>query len=315
MASKRLRTVLVGIAEPHARSQPALERAAELAQAFRAELIVFHSAYDSQLSGGRLLEVKRLAQARGKLVAERRGALERLCERLERRDIRTRCVVVWEEPAYAALIRAAIRDNVDFIVVGVHRFSERRAMLKQNDWELMRYSSRPVLIVRKASRRAGAVVAALDPTHANDKPAALDVEIAKNAVLLAAGLNTELHVAHCIPDSAYPLGPITAKDRHRMKSIRQKEVRTVLHKAGADVHEIHLVDGLVEVALPKLLRSLNAGTLVLGALSRRWLKGFIIGNTAERLIDDTDCDLLIVKPPGFKTRLPRARKEPIELPR
>lgn len=317
MASKRVRTILVGIALPQERSQPALARAAELAQAFRAELIVFHAAYDSQLSGGRFFDAKRLAQARGKVIAARRSALEKMCERLEQRGIRTRCTVVWEDPAYAAVIRAAIRDNADLIVIGAHRYApSRMPMLRQNDWELMRYSSRPLLIVRRPpSRRAGAVVVALDPTHARDKPAALDTELAKQAVLLAAGSNAELHAAHCIPDSAYPLGPITAKDRRNMKTAMQEKVRAVLDKAGADVREIHLLDGLVEMALPKLLRSLNAGTLVLGALSRRWLKGFVVGNTAERLIHATQCDLLIVKPPGFKTQLPRARKEAFELPR
>jgi universal stress protein E len=94
----------------------------------------------------------------------------------------------------------------------------------------------------------------------------------------------------------------------------QVRIRALLDKARVDAGKVHLVDGLVEDALPELLTKLAARTLVLGALSRRWLQGFVIGNTAERLIHETTCDLLIVKPPGFKARAPRARKEPIELP-
>jgi universal stress protein E len=316
MATKKIRTILVGVLSPEERSQPAVERAAALAAAFRAELILFHSAFEPAISGRSFFDSRKLATLRGAVVATRRAMLEKLCAQLQARGITARCAVVWEEPPYAAVIRAAIRDNADLVVVGAHRpRASRVPVLRQNDWELMRYCSRPVLIVRQPHKRSGVVVAALDPSHANDKPAALDVELARAGALLAAGLNTELHVAHCIPDSAYPLGHITPKDRLRMKRDRQARVAGVLQKARVDARKTHMLDGLVEVALPGLLRKVNAQLLVLGALSRRWLKGFVVGNTAERLIHETTCDLLIVKPAGFKTRLPRARREPIVMPK
>ena len=99
-----------------------------------------------------------------------------------------------------------------------------------------------------------------------------------------------------------------------MKRELRARIVAVLDKAAVDAAEIHLVDGLAERALPALVPELGASTLVLGALSRRWLTGFVVGNTAERIVHETTCDLLIVKPPGFKTRTLRARKEPIELP-
>jgi hypothetical protein len=41
----------------------------------------------------------------------------------------------------------------------------------------------------------------------------------------------------------------------------------------------------------------------MGALSRSGLKGFFIGNTAERLLDELPCDLLVVKQPGFASKV------------
>mgnify|MGYP001074606093 FL=1 len=316
MATRKIRTILVGVLAPEERSQPAVERAAKLAAAFRAELILFHAALEPAISGRSLFDSRRLAALRGAVVATRRAMLEKLCAQLQARGITARCAVVWEDPPYAAVIRAAIRDNADLVVIGAHRpRASRLPILRQNDWELMRYCSRPLLIVRQPVKRSGAVVAAVDPSHANDKPAALDVELAKAGAVLAAGLNTELHVAHCIPDSAFPLGHITPKDRLRMKRERQARVEEVLEKARVDARKVHMLDGLVEVALPVLLRKVHAQALVLGALSRRWLQGFVVGNTAERLIHETTCDLLIVKPAGFKTRLPRARRESIVMPK
>ena len=315
MSSNKIRSILVGVASPEDRSQPAIERAAQMALAYRAEVILFHSAFESYLSGRPFFDSARLVKSRGELVAARQALLEKWCAQLARRGVTARCAVVWEEPPYAAVLRAAIRDDVDMVVVGAHRSrANRTPVLKQNDWELMRYSSRPLLIVRKPQQAAGPVVVALDPSHANDKPASLDVELARSAVTLAAGLNTELHVAHCIPDSEFPLGPITAKARQRKKKEMHGRIRVLLDKAAVDARKVHLIEGLPEAALPKLLSTLGAQALVLGALSRRWLEGFVVGNTAERLIHESNCDLLIVKPPGFKARLPRARKESIEMP-
>ena len=316
MAANKIRTILVGIAEPEERLQPAVERAAALALALRAELILFHAAFEPYLSGRPFFDSARLAKSRGELVAARLALLQKRCKQLQGRGIVARCAVVWEEPAYAAVLRAAIRDDADLIVIGTHRpRANRTPILKQNDWELMRYASRPLLIVRgTGSKRSGPVVAALDPSHVNDKPAALDAELAKGAHMLAAGLNAEVHAVHCIANSAYPLGPITVKQRHAAKREARERLDAILARAGVDARKIHVLDGLVEEVLPELLEKIHAHTLVLGALSRRWLQGFVFGNTAERLIYETSCDLLIVKPPGFKAKLPRIRRQPIEMP-
>jgi universal stress protein E len=45
----------------------------------------------------------------------------------------------------------------------------------------------------------------------------------------------------------------------------------------------------------------------MGAVSRSGLQRLFIGHTAERLIDQLNCDVLIVKPRGFKSPI---RKRP-----
>jgi hypothetical protein len=34
----------------------------------------------------------------------------------------------------------------------------------------------------------------------------------------------------------------------------------------------------------------------------------LIGNTAERILDDLTCDILVVKPANFRVRIPRAAR-------
>jgi universal stress protein E len=46
----------------------------------------------------------------------------------------------------------------------------------------------------------------------------------------------------------------------------------------------------------------------MGAVSRSGLKRLFIGNTAERTLDRLDCDVLVVKPQEFVSRVaPKSR--------
>jgi universal stress protein E len=53
---------------------------------------------------------------------------------------------------------------------------------------------------------------------------------------------------------------------------------------------------------------LHSDLVVMGAVSRSGLKRLFIGNTAEQLLDRLPCDLLVVKPTGFKSGVLRPRR-------
>jgi universal stress protein E len=65
----------------------------------------------------------------------------------------------------------------------------------------------------------------------------------------------------------------------------------------------HLINEHPISGLPRLARKIGCDVLVMGAVSRSGLKRIFIGNTAERILDELDCDVLVVKPPGFTSRL------------
>jgi hypothetical protein len=46
----------------------------------------------------------------------------------------------------------------------------------------------------------------------------------------------------------------------------------------------------------------------MGALARSGLKGLLIGNTAERVLGQLPSDLLVIKPSGFRGKVPRRRR-------
>lgn len=51
--------------------------------------------------------------------------------------------------------------------------------------------------------------------------------------------------------------------------------------------------------LPSQVRTLKADVLVMGTVAHTGVPGFIIGNTAEDILNSVDCSVITVKPPGY----------------
>lgn len=68
-------------------------------------------------------------------------------------------------------------------------------LLQLTDWELLRTSPVPVLLVKSAAHyKRPAVLAAVDPLHALSKPATLDREILSIATRISRAMGGSLHV-------------------------------------------------------------------------------------------------------------------------
>jgi hypothetical protein len=50
----------------------------------------------------------------------------------------------------------------------------------------------------------------------------------------------------------------------------------------------------------------GSAIVVMGAISRSGYKRLLIGNTAERILDDLTCDILVIKPANFRSGVSRA---------
>ena len=78
---------------------------------------------------------------------------------------------------------------------------------------------------------------------------------------------------------------------------------------------VHLRMGAAAEEVPAVAEEVDAGVVVMGVVSRSGLKRLFIGSTAERVIDHLKCDVLVLKPEGFKTPVPkRPGYRPVVLP-
>ena len=293
----KFRVILIGIRDLRARRSTALEKAAKLAAASGARLELFHDLatpiYIDTIAGtGKSVDVLTRTARTNAL-----GRLERLAEPLRARGLKVGTAAVWDFPLYEAVIRRAAAIKADLIIVQKQGHHRLPALLGYTDWELLRASPTPVLLIKNSRYRPRApVLAAIDPQHASARSAALEQRILRNAAALAGALRSPLHAVQVLTPWA-PTGT------------QRRAVLTELGRAaGIKPSRMQLLQGDPDALLPATARRLRAGAVVMGAMSRRGLKRLFIGNSAERLLDDMHCDVLVVKPPRFAARVPRARR-------
>jgi universal stress protein E len=300
-----------------------VRRAAEIARGTGASLDLFHTASSPfgvapGLSSG---EAKELATG---IIAERQGQLEKIANRLRREELVVTTTVRWDYPPHESIVRHALKSKCDLVVIEAHKHNRlARLLLTQTDFELIRLCHVPLLIV-KGQRvwRRPAILAALDPFHRHDKPADLDARIVAAASDFANACNGVVHGAHIYPplmsfapgSIVEPVAiPVPAPEQRRYHSEMRRRFAASATGLGIPGNKVHLRGGDPGLELPRLVKSLGAQVVVMGAVSRSAWKNLFIGHTAERVLDSLSCDVLVVKPSNYRPKISARRPQPFPM--
>jgi universal stress protein E len=309
--------ILVAIKSPSLRSQPALRKAAQLAQATGAKLELFHAITLPLYVDAFALEGKSIADVQKELKQRTLQALEKHAQRLRALGLVVATSCDWDFPAYEAVIRRATRSGSDLIVA--ERHAKRHVLpwlLRFNDWELLRRSPMPVLLVKRAQAwQRPVIMAAIDPSHMYAKPSKLDLDILDESQALATALGGKLHAVHAYPNVVMPvdrIGMMPPDVSARIDQQLEADARRAFVKELADRNipaaRRHLKGGQPAVVVPRVARKHRAAIVVMGAVSRSGLKRLVIGNVAEQVLDALPCDVLVLKPTSFKPRVGRGAR-------
>ncbi len=303
--------ILVAVKDPAAAAPTAVLKAAQLARAYGAHLELFHGiatplyldTYSYQQS---LREIER------EIRSKRLEQLEAIAATLRGKGLEISVAAQWDHPAHEAVIRHATRSGADLIIADCHAKPHiLPGLLHLTDWELLRASPIPVLLVKTPTPyRRPPILAAVDPSHACAKPANLDSEILRVAGSVAAALRGPLHAVHAyipLPEDTLSRRLVGETERRQLNARTEVAAKLSLDRA-IDTTPIsrsrrHLVPSHPIQAIEQTAREIHSGIVVMGAISRSGVRRFLFGNTAEYLLDSLACDLLIVKPRRFSAPL------------
>jgi nucleotide-binding universal stress UspA family protein len=198
-------------------------------------------------------------------------------------------------------------------------------LFDSDDMHLLRKCPCPVWIIKPGAPKSYRRVLAAVDVHDAYPPAELESrhglnrQILEIASSLALSDFAELHIVHAwraIGESAMR-GALMHTPEYKIiayvEEVRQQHaasldglMREVTGKLGQDAldylkPQTHLLKGWARKEIPAQAKRIEADLVVMGTVARTGVPGFIMGNTAETILEQIDCSVLAIKPPGFVT--------------
>ncbi len=303
-----IHSILV-IVDPTAERQPAVTKGAMLAERFDARLDLFIC----DTRAARNIRMAKLLREspQASFNEDLHHNLELIAMPLRQCGIEVTTEVLQADPLHTALSERVKYTCADLVIKDTHHHAAaQRTFLRNTDWELIRGCQVPLLLVKPTAWSHGhRIGAAIDPGHRDDKPRMLDRCILEEANRLAQSLRGELHVIHAyipaamIAAATASVPPIVVDipdgvlAEERESKLQELTALTADYRVPAN--NVHLEKGGAVEVLCRLARQYEIDIMAMGAVSRSALKRMLIGSTAETVLEQLPCDLLVVKSPNF----------------
>lgn len=297
---------ILAVVDAERDNQPALSRAYELASKTGAKVTAMMVVYDLSYDMTTMLSPDERESMRDAVTKEHAKWLS--AQLKEQGFSETDIVVEWNNRAYESIIYFALNNQIDLVVKATKNHDDLASVIfTPTDWHLMRKCPRPVLLVKEHDwPEGGEIIAAVNVGTEDDEHAALNdkLTIIANdyASLLKGNVNlvnsypsTPLNIAIEVPE----FDPDTYHDA--VKTHHTKEMRSHALKYGIPEDKCVVKEGLPEKVIPQVAKTLDAELVVIGTVGRVGISAALIGNTAEHVIDELNCDVLAIKPDGFES--------------
>jgi nucleotide-binding universal stress UspA family protein len=247
------------------------------------------------------------------VLKERIERLQAIVAPLVEDGVRASSTVLYGTP-FLEIIREVLRQKYDLVILTAEGGSGvKERLFGSTSLHLMRKCPCAVWVMKPSrSRRYHRIIAAVDPDPADPERTALNMKILDLATSLSVPKTGILHIVHVCRM------PSETLYREARKQIPKENLDMMLAEARDQSqrnlddllatyplkdlrHQIHLPEGEPRVLIPELARDEEIDLIVMGTVCRTGIPGFIIGSTAEDVLQRVDCSVLAVKPDGFVT--------------
>jgi universal stress protein E len=257
--------------DPTREEQPALERAAVVAAKLGVSIHLFGCIH-GDLSGA-----DKEAEAVKQRLGEHQQLLEDAVAPLAERGLSVSTEVEWDKDWYHAVVRAAARNHADIVYKSSYKHSATERILKStSDWTLIRECLSPVVLIKQAERpEVPVILAAIDISVRTEAYEKLNEHILELGRKLVDTDIADVHVVNAFPDFRVTPDP-----------------KKLIEVTGLDKSKIHIKMGPPDRVIVEMAKQLNANMVVVGNSHRSGLAAMMHGNTAEKILDKLDCNVL-----------------------
>lgn len=213
-------------------------------------------------------------------------------------------------PAIRA-IREVLRASHDLLIKEAEPLEGSKGF-KSVDMDLLRQCPCPVWLCRPIERHREQirVAVAVDPEEDAPEGRGLSLRLLDLARQLADDCSGELDVISCwnypyeeylrgnvwikVSDEEIDANVLQAREQHRAA------LKALIAESGIEGRmHMRLLHGVPGKEIPACVKRLGTDILVMGTVARTGIHSFVIGNTAENILQELECSLLALKPSGF----------------
>lgn len=313
---KRFKNILYVVEEGEGTLTASIARVVDLATDNQADLTILSVLESPRLGfyGDIIVRDEYEARLREKELDRLRKAAAACADKL---DVR---LEVRFGTAFIVAIQDVLRNGRDLIVKTIGHGGPHSFLFSGTDQHLLRKSPCPVWLMQaEEHHRCKKIMAAIDfdPWADEAQPAALNRLILELASSLALSELADLHVVHAwqpVTDSVIRVFGSDLADRDRDEHVSREQrahhdrlqdvLKSLRDSVGEEAYgylspRAHVRKGDPRNVIPALADEFDVDLVVMGTVSRTGIPGFLIGNTAEVILNNLDCAVLAVKPDGF----------------
>jgi universal stress protein E len=209
------------------------------------------------------------------------------------------------------IIRHVLKNAHDLVVKAAEPKDGDKGF-KAMDMELLRKCPCPVWLTRPISRHRNEmkIAVAIDPQSMAPEGHDLSLRLLELSRSLADTCSGELNIISCwdYEFEEYLRGNVWIKVSddelirtvHAAQSEHRAGLESIVTKSGIQGNlQVHHVRGRADQMIPKYVADREIDILVMGTVARTGIHSFIMGNTAENIVQKLECSLLALKPNGF----------------
>ncbi len=259
---------IMAVLDPTLELQPAFERALDSAEMTGANLLLYVCVNDEYGDGGR-----------ESVVADYQAKLDDLAARARSLNVSTECIIDWDINWRDQVVRAAQRSGADLVIKhSVDHSDVDRVKRHTADWELLRKTSCPVLMIKDHTRwEDRRVLAAVVENPVDELHEKLNQQVIAFASDFAESYQSDAHFV------------VAYHDRNH-----EPDAAAVAKRCNVEPEKVHIVHGQTDRVIADTAREIDADLIVIGTAGRTGIKATVVGNTSERLLDHTHCDVLVL---------------------
>ncbi len=198
--------------------------------------------------------------------------------------------VVWSSKWHDAALRAIAKSECDLVIKSsYHHSKSKRFYSSTSDFTLMRHCACPILFTHPTQEwESNELLACVDLESTDVGHARLNDVIIRDARAMSNIVGMDLHIA------AAHQGGIDADNLPIESQGGEVSAEQLAELYDVDASRIHLRQGETVATLSAICDELDPCIVIMGTLARTGISGQLIGNTAEKLLDRVEADVLTV---------------------